>query len=178
MKYVDAIYASEKMIQRLWFIVALLGFFLAALLGITIYYSTKAPLIIERSCETKTLATGSNKKTSAEIQAFISDAISARFDSDRDKPSLLTEAQADLKQKELKELRSRKIDQRVFVDEITVNGDGTFTAKLTRLLKVENIRTALGFSIEAKIFEDTRTEDNPYGLVLSEVKLLNSEVKK
>ena len=90
----------------------------------------------------------------------------------------MTEAQAEMKSKELKELLSRKIYQRVFVDDVILKDDGSFTAKLTRLIKVENIRTALGFSIDAKLFEDSRSEDNPYGLILSEVKLVEGEVKK
>ena len=178
MKFVDAIYTSEKMIQRLMTAVVVLAMSTAALMGVVVYFSTKPPILVERSCETKILSQGPSKRTVDEIKAFISEAISARFDTDRNKPSLMTEAQADMKSKELKELSSRKIYQRVFVDDIILKDDGSFTAKLTRLIKVENIRTALGFSIEAKIFEDARSEDNPYGLILSEVKLVESEVTK
>ncbi len=178
MKFVDAIYASEKMIQRLMLVIIMLSIGSASLLGVVIYYSTKPAVIIERACETKVLHPASGGRTQEEIKAFIGEAISARFDSDRNKPSLLTEAQADIKAKELKELSSRKITQKIFVDDVALKDGGSFTAQLTRLIKVENIRTALGFSVEAKIFEVPRTEDNPYGLILSELKLLEPEVKK
>lgn len=178
MKFVDAIYASEKMIQRLMFVIVLLSLGVASLLGVVIYYSTKPALVIERSCETKILSAASGSRTQDEIKAFVREAISARFDSDRNKPSLLTEAQAEIKDKEQKELSSRKITQKIFVDDVSLKEAGSFTAQLTRLIKVENIRTALGFAVEAKIFEIRRSEDNPYGLILSELKLLEPEVKK
>jgi len=178
MKIVDAIYTSEKLIQKLLTVTTLLGLLLAILIGLTVYFATKPPLVVERSCDVKILEPSSGKRTPSEVKAFIANALSARFDSDRNKPSLMTETQADLKSRELKEFTARNITQRVFTEEIILKDNGVFTAKLTRLLKVENIRTALGFSIEAKIFEDSRSEDNPYGLILSEVKLLTPEASK
>lgn len=178
MKFVDAIYTSEKMIQRLMLVIVILSLGSAALLGVVIYYSTKPALIVERSCETKVLRVVTGTRTTDEIKAFIAEAVSARFDTDRSKPSLLTDAQAEIKSKEAKELSSRKIFQKVFVDDVSLKDQGSFTAKLTRLIKVENIRTALGFTVEAKLFEVPRSEDNPYGLILSELKQLEIEAKK
>lgn len=178
MKFVDAIYTSEKMIGRLWIVITVMGLVSAILTGLTVYFATKPALLIERSCESKVLTSVDGKRTANEVKAFIAEALSARFDSDRVKPSLMTEAQADLKSKEMRELKDRKIQQKIMVDEMNLGQAGNFTAKLTRILKIENLRTAVGFSIEAKIFEDTRTEDNPYGLILSEVKLHQVEVKK
>lgn len=178
MKITDAIYTSEKMIARLMLIIALLAMGVTLLLGVIVFYSTKPAVVIDRSCESKIVSTTSGARTKDEIKAFIKEALTARFDSDRNKPSLLTDAQAEIKSKELKELNSRKITQNVFVDEVILNDSGIFTAKLTRLLKVENLRTALGFSVEAKVFEVSRSEDNPYGLILSELKQIETEVKK
>ena len=89
MKFIDAIYTSEKMISRLVMVIIILSLGSASLLGVVIFYSTRPALIIERSCLTKILTTAPAKRTTDEIKAFITEAISARFDSDRSKFSLL-----------------------------------------------------------------------------------------
>jgi hypothetical protein len=178
MKLVDAIYSSESLIRRLIFSLVMMSLLLVILVGALLFETTKPALVIERSCESKMIQASSDKRTTDEVVSFIKDALSARFDSDREKPSLLTQAQAETKSKEMRELVSRKVSQKIFVDEVSTNSDGSFRANLTRLVRLDRLRTALGFSVEAKVFEVPRSEDNPYGLILSEVKLLDSEVKK
>ena len=178
MKFVNAIYAGESAAKKLWLIIGWLSFMTTLFFSTTIYLVFRDPLIIERSCQSKVVTSGSAGVTKLETEAFIKEALSARFDTERDKPSLMTEAQVDTKRKELKELASKNISQVVFVDEIELKPSGDFRAKLTRLLKFGGISTALGFQIEAMLFETKRTEDNPYGLILSEVKPIETEVKK
>ncbi len=175
MKFVNAIYAGENAVKRLWVIIAWLAIISTLFFSSTIYLVFRDPLVIERSCESKIISSTSTAVTKPETESFIKEALSARFDTDRDKPSLMTEAQAETKRKELKELTAKNISQVIFVDQMDLRPSGEFRAKLTRLLKVGTISTALGFEVEAKIFEARRTEDNPYGLILSEVKLVESE---
>lgn len=178
MKFVNAIHNGENLIGRLWLLVAGSLSLTVMFFFSTIYLVFRDPLIVERSCESKTVVSKSSAPTKLETESFIKEALAARFDTDRDKPSLMTVAQAETKDKELKELKSRNIAQVVFVDSLDLKSNGEFRAKLTRLLKVGAISTALGFSIDAKLYETRRTEDNPYGLILSEVKAVESEVKK
>lgn len=177
MKFVNAIYAGENTLKRMWLLITALSLSVGTLFLTNMYLVFRDPLIIERACESKVLNIQPVAITRLETEAFIKESLGARFDSERDKPSLMTEAQASIKRKELSELTSRKITQVVFVDKIDLQSSGEFKAKLTRLLKMDKISTAIGFEIEAKIFETRRTEDNPYGLILSEVKLVQSEVK-
>ena len=178
MKFVNAIYAGENTAKKLWLIITWFAVISTLLFSSTIYLVFREPLIIERACESKVMQAKSSTPTKAETESFINEAMSARFNTDRDKPSLMTEAQVDIKIRELKELASRNISQVVFVDQINLRSSGEFKARLTRLLKIGAISTALGFEVEAKLFETRRTEDNPYGLILSELKLVESEVKK
>lgn len=178
MKFVNAIYAGENVVKKLWLVIAWLATISTLLFSSTIYLVFRDPLIIERSCESKTVFLKSATITKLETENFIKEALAARFNTDRDKPSLMTEAQVETKRKELKELLAKNISQVVFVDQIDLRPSGEFRAKLTRLLKLDKISTALGFEIEAKLFETRRTEDNPYGLILSEVKLVENEVRK
>ena len=178
MKFVNAIYAGENLVRKLWLLTFGLSISTAMLFSSTMYLVFRDPLVIERSCASKVIQTSSLSATKSEVEGFIRDALSARFDTDRDRPSLMTIAQMETKQKELKEFLAKKISQVIFVDHIELKNNGEFKATLTRLLRVGAIRTALGFEIEAKIFETRRTEDNPYGLILSEVKPIEEEVKK
>lgn len=178
MKFVNAIYAGEHTVKKLWIIIAWLIIISTLFFSSTTYLVFRDPLIIERSCESKTVVSKPATVTKLETENFIKEALSARFNTDRDKPSLMTEAQVEAKRKELKELLEKNISQVIFVDQIDLRPSGEFRAKLTRLLRLNKISTALGFEIEAKLFETRRTEDNPYGLILSEVKLVESEMKK
>lgn len=178
MKFVNAIYAGENTVRKLWMIIAWFGVISTLFFFSTLYLVLKDPLVIERSCDSQAISLKSAVTTKAETENYIREALAARFNTDRDKPSLMTEAQADTKRKELKELQAKNISQIILTDQVELKSNGEFRAKLTRLLKIGTISTALGFEIEAKIFETRRTEDNPYGLILSEVKLVENEVKK
>ncbi len=178
MKFVNAIYAGENLVRKLWLLTFGLSIATAMLFSSTMHLVFRDPLVVERACASRVIQTSALSTTKSEVESFIREALSARFDTDRDRPSLMTIAQSETKQKELKEFQAKKISQTVFLDHIDLKNNGEFRATLTRLLRVGTIRTALGFEIEAKIFETRRTEDNPYGLILSEVKPIEEEVKK
>jgi hypothetical protein len=135
--------------------------------------ASKDPLIIERACYSKTLATARTQvPTSEEIQAFVEKALSARFNTTSEGVQLLSDKQRAYREKEQLELTKQKMIQKVIVsdpkndlkiekDFILVNAD--------RLISIQNLRTVLRLPLKITLESTERSEGNPYGLLLSDV---------
>ena len=145
--------------------------------GLLYSYSGRPPVIIERSCTTQTLSSGALEHTEEEIQAFITEAIKARFNSDSKRPELLTvDALKNRNQEQLK-FEDKSIRQTVIVEKIEVF-DESFKVYSTRLISVENIRSAFPFVLKVLIKNTERSASNPYGIVLSKVSEIQTPPEK
>lgn len=141
--------------------------------------ASKDPLIIERACYSKTLATARTQAaTNEEIQSFVEKALAARFNSVAEGVQLLSDRQRIFRDKEQVELTKQKMTQKVIVsdpkndlkiekDFILVNAD--------RLISIQNLRTVLRLPLKITVESTERSEGNPYGLLLSDVTQLEEK---
>lgn len=168
--------ARENNLLKL--LVFILAFVTLCLAVASVRLALRAPLIIERGCILKILSTGSSSHTQEEVETFIREAISQRFDSMATlNGDLLSIDELQSRQKEQEELKRREMKQRVLVNTITKSGD-LFLVDTDRLLSVGTIRSVLIFPLQVGIESTTRSESNPYGLVLTKIKPVTSENKE
>ncbi|MBI3535745.1 MAG: hypothetical protein HY072_09715 [Deltaproteobacteria bacterium] len=141
----------------------------------------KPPLIIERACFSKIAKAFSGisgtQHPAQEVQSFIKEAISQRFDSDTEvMPGYLSPEEEKFRQQEQKDFSNRGISQKVIVKVIKIDGkidgktDGsTVTVDTDRLISVGQIRSAFSFPLILNLATILRTEGNPYGLIITNV---------
>lgn len=146
---------------------------LVLFLGVTsLKLSLRDPLVIERACFSKVANIVDTKKTTVEIEAFLKEAIAQRFDSSTNQPTnYLSAEEKNVREREQKDLQSRKLAQRVFVNSIVIDGS-KIILEADRLISVGDIRSAFRFPLELKIESVSRSASNPYGLMLANVKAL------
>lgn len=129
----------------------------------------KKPLLIERACYSRSLTASENERTQTEIEAFIREALSFRFDTGaQDKPGYLDEQEEKFRLQEQQEFKKRDIKQKIIVNKVTTDGK-TATVDMDRILSVGNVKTVLPFFLALTLGIDDRTDGNPYGLVLLKV---------
>lgn len=129
----------------------------------------KQPLLIERGCHTGVLQTSDNGRTEAEITAFVKSALASRFDTDTaDARTFLSDQEFHNRIAEQQELQKKDVRQRVLVNSVTVKGEA-ITVDCDRIISVGKIRSALPFPVQATVATQSRSEANPYGLLLTNV---------
>lgn len=160
-------------------ITLLLGVVTLALLGTCLKLALKPPLIIERGCYNSIAKLGSSReRTVEEIEAFIKIALSQRFNSgEAVHPIFLSSDEESARLLEQKELLQRDMSQTTVIHSVQVEGE-KITIDADRLISVGSIRSALAFPLQATVSSQSRTEINPYGLVLSKVISLKTEESK
>lgn len=137
----------------------------------------KDPLVVDRGCYSKAASVADGKRTTAEIESFLKEALAQRFDTQTVvRNDFLSDDEQILRAKEQKDLQSRKLSQRVILNSATVEG-GTIIVDADRLISVGDVRSAFKFPLNVKIESVTRSEGNPYGLVVSEVKTIEKRDK-
>lgn len=135
------------------------------------------PIVVERGCYSKAALVTDGKRSSIEIESFLKEALSQRFDSQAlVRNNFLSSEEQFLREKEQKDLQLRKLTQRVLLNSAAVDG-GVVVVDADRLISVGDVRSAFKFPLRVKIESVTRTEWNPYGLVVSEVKTIEKEAK-
>ena len=150
----------------------------AALATGLVRMALRPPLIVERSCFSRTLAPVATEHTAQEIEAFARLALSQRFNSDASPvPGLLSPEEAAARSGEQHELEVRKMTQRVFVNHVKISGD-TLDLDTDRLISVGTVRSAFVFPLTAHVASTERTETNPYGLELLAVAQAKKEDSK
>lgn len=150
--------------------VAVLGTSALVLALTCVKLALKPPLVVDRECrsEAAKLVSGSDH-TAQEIETFVRAAITARFNSDAQLiPGYLAAEEETSRLAEQKELSNRGITQKVIITSVKVAGD-TAAIDADRLISVGSIRSAFPFPLTAILSSITRTEINPYGLVLSKI---------
>jgi hypothetical protein len=130
----------------------------------------KDPIVVERGCYSRAVPQADGKRTTAEVEAFLTEALSQRFDTQAVvRNDYLSDDEQLLRAKEQRDLQSRKLVQRVILNSATVEG-GSVKVNADRLISVGEIRSVFRFPLQVKIESITRTAANPYGLIVSEVK--------
>lgn len=169
----DSLEKENRFLKILAMAVLLLSIFLCSLVALV---SSKEPLVIDRGCYSKIAAKEISQPTDEEIKSFVTEAIHARFNSNLSKPIFLSREQTVFRDKEQLELAKQKMKQTVVVNEVLIEKDN-ITVNADRLISIGEIRSTFKFPLKVQIKSESRSEGNPYGLILSEVDEIH-EVKK
>lgn len=160
----DSLETENKFLRKM----LTFGFAFGVLLCFGLLVSTmKAPLVIERACNSKLMKTVDSLPTDNEIRAFLSESIPQRFNTDSDVSTLLSARQIAFRESEQIELKKQKMNQTVVVRGITPDKGG-MVVDADRLIAFQNIRSAFKFPLRVKVEQVNRTAVNPYGLELLE----------
>lgn len=138
----------------------------------------REPLIVERACFSAVAKMGDSRRTTEEIEAFVKIALSQRFDTDsKQLRGYLSASEISLRSQEQNELSSRQLSQKVIVNSVKIDGSNAI-ADATRIVTVGTIRSALPLLLSLKVESQDRDDGNPYGLLLSNVKLMDQKEVK
>jgi hypothetical protein len=141
--------------------------------------SLRNPLVVDRGCFSRISTAKPQEPTTEEIKGFLLEALPMRFDSTAVvKDGFLSIEETVNREKEQATLKQRQMSQRVLVSDVQVNGRDVAVAA-DRLISVGKIKSALTFNLRVTIQQINRTESNPYGLVISQISLIEEkEVKQ
>jgi hypothetical protein len=145
-----------------------------------IFDLSKAPIIIERACESRLLELSSSSQSKEEVEAFIRDAVALRFDSNpaHDPSAYMVQDLVAARAREQSELKHSNIDQRLIIRSVQLSGDH-FEVAADRLVAIGKVRSAIPIILIAKIASKGRSLTNPFGLVLTQIDQVQvSEEKK
>lgn len=137
---------------------------------IATHFAFKEPIIIERACYSAKLEKASTKHTEQEINAFVREAMLQRFDSNvQVKPrGYLSTEEMGFKDKEQRELKEKNITQKILVNEIEIK-DRSVKVSADKILSIAKVRSAFSVSLTATLLTVSRDEQNPYGLMLTQI---------
>lgn len=139
---------------------------------------SKDVVVVERGCYSKVVPLVNTNHTQEEIETFLRQAISFRFDSSvQPDDGFLSSEESKLRDQEQKDLKSKNLGQSIIVRSAKEDSDG-FLIEADRVVSVGEVRSAFKFNLKAKVESRARTGSNPYGLVLATVKVVKSEVPK
>ncbi len=174
MKYTEA--WASVMSQNSVLKSTIVGLSLATVLlsAVTIRLSFKEPIVVERGCFTSLANLVSSKHDMREIEYFLREALSQRFDS-KSQPVeyLIAMDELALRTIEQKDLQNRNMTQRVLVNSIAESEDG-FKVDADRFISVGDIRSGFKFPLFVKVESVARSLSNPYGLILTTIKTQES----
>lgn len=143
-----------------------------------VFVASKDIPVIERECYTRLRGLASPEPTTKEIKAFLLEALPQRFDS-AEVPSLefLSISEFAVREKEQAVLKQRQISQRILVDDVVI-GDKEISVVADRIVAVGKVKSALALNLKVNVQKTSRSEGNPYGLILSSVSQIEEEAKK
>lgn len=177
MKYTEAWSSVVSQNFSLKMIAVVLGVLSILLTMITLKMTFKNSLIIERGCFSRSLQPSTDKHSKQEIENFLKEALSQRFDSlVMATDGLLSPDELKLRDQEQKEFTSRNMKQRLIVNSVTETAEG-FKVDADRMISVAEIRSAFKFSLQVKLETKSRSISNPYGLLVVSTKQLDEKSK-
>ncbi len=169
----DSLEKENRFLKVLVIIVLLLAIFLCSVVAVV---SGKDPLVIAKGCYSRISEKDPSAPTNDEIKAFVEEALKARFNTGWMNPNFLSREESVFRDKEQLELSKQKMRQTVVVNNVLPQKDG-INVDADRMISVGDIRSSFRFPLKVQIKSETRSEGNPYGLVLSDVEEIH-EVKK
>jgi hypothetical protein len=139
----------------------------------------KAPLVVDRGCYSATInPEGSTDPTREEIRAFLIEALSYRFDSTSEaKVREISQEESQFRLKEQDLLKQKQISQRFIVTKVNFEGKDIFI-EADRILTIGKAKTILPMPLKVEVQKTTRSEANPYGLVLTGTSSSQKESEK
>lgn len=143
----------------------------------TLKFSLREPLIIERGCLSQVVRPApSTEHTENEIRTYLQVALSQRFDTESvADTSLISEGEKLNRKKEQEELKTREMRQRVIINSESVRIQGAAVRlDVDRLISTAALRTDLLFPITLTLASVERTSSNPYGLTLQSVSAVDA----
>jgi hypothetical protein len=162
---------AEVVSQNLTFkiVAGLLSLVAITLAVALVQASSREPLIIDRACVSRTVVSGNTERTAVEIQAFVEEALKARFNTEAEgKEGLLSPQELAFRKQEQENLKASQMTQKVIVNKVSVKKDSV-NVDADRLVSVGAIRSAFIFPLSVTLTSVLRSELNPYGLLLSKV---------
>lgn len=132
-------------------------------------FALKKPLVIEREDKTKVANLGDAAASESEVDRFVRETLIQRFNSNASiDENLFVTGEIKNRASEMKDMRSRNMEQRVVVNELSVSEE-EITVNADRIIKVGEVKTILPFPLTIKIASVDRTTHNPYGLKIAEI---------
>lgn len=141
--------------------------------------STKEPFVIERACGTRVLEKSINTEPSvSEIKAFAKEALTQRFNSGLEpKEAFLSPIEIKAKVSEETLLKKKNINQASVIRNVFVVKNKTY-ADIDRVFAMGDSRPAYASKLALDIQFTSRSEDNPYGLILNRISFLDQKGDK
>jgi len=166
MKYTEAWASIVSQNLNLKITTIILGLLSLVLGMITLKLSFKDSIIIDRGCYSKIVTPVKDEHSKNEIETFIKEALSQRFDSlVQPVDGLLSPDELQLRSIEQKEFSSRGMKQHIVVNKVTKDSDG-FKVDADRIISVGEVRSAFKFPLFVKLESKSRSYSNPYGLLV------------
>ncbi len=151
------------------FVIGALSISLITVATVAAKLGLKDPVVVERGCFSRSADTVRANVTDVEIKGFIEQVLPQRFGSSSEpKAAYLSPAQLKARTVELDDLRKKGMRQTLVVNSVTVSGEA-IRVDADRLIAIDKIRSTFPLLLEASVSRTSRTEDNPYGLVLTKV---------
>ncbi|MBS1983077.1 MAG: hypothetical protein JST16_02800 [Bdellovibrionales bacterium] len=179
MRFVDTLTKLTNENTALKWVVISLAVLLLGLSLLIATLATRAPLVIERECQSRAVQLTDAAPTNPEIEAFVREVLHERFDFEgQPSAALLSVSELKASTKDRTELKDRGMKQRLFLNGILRQGD-KLEVDTDRLISVGDLRSAFKFPLVLTLGSTVRTVANPYGLILvgTEPKVAKEEAK-
>lgn len=178
MKYTEAWSSVVSQNFNLKIVTIVLGALSILLTMITLKMTFKDSVIIERGCFSRSLQPTNDEHSKQEIENFLREALSQRFDSlVMATDGMLSPDELKLRALEQKEFTTRNMKQRLFVNSVSEAADG-FKVDADRMISVGEVRSAFKFSLLVKLESKSRSVSNPYGLLVVSAKQIDEKSKE
>jgi hypothetical protein len=145
--------------------------------GVAAYrLADQTPLLIERGCYTRAVTPKSIEVTPQEMEGFLHEAMSYRFDTDSNPiREFFSEEEFESRRHEQEEFAKKGISQVFLVHPKSIKIDGNkIKFDSERIIMVGNIRSAFPFSFELTVSVIPRSQANPYGIRVETLKEISS----
>lgn len=178
MKYTEAWSSVVSQNFNLKIVTIVLGALSILLTMITLKMTFKDSVIIERGCFSRSLQPTNDEHSKLEIENFLREALSQRFDSlVMATDGMLSPDELKLRALEQKEFTTRNMKQRLIVNSVSETTDG-FRVDADRMISVGEVRSAFKFSLLVKLESKSRSVSNPYGLLVVSAKQIDEKSKE
>ena len=175
MKYTEAWASVVSQNLNLKIVTGILGVLSIVLGMVTLKLTFKDSVIIDRGCYSKVATPVKDEHSKAEIESFLKEALSQRFDSlVQPVDGLLSPDELALRATEQREFHSRGMKQRLVVNQVTDESNG-FKVDADRIISVGEVRSAFKFPLLVKLESKSRSYSNPYGLLVVTVKQIEEK---
>jgi hypothetical protein len=169
MKFTEAWADVASKNTALKFVILILALCCIAFAVTTTRLALKEPLVIERACVSKAAIKGSPDRSASEVETFVNEAITRRFNSDAVTSDGYLSPEEDAgRKKDQQTLAAQGMRQKILVNSVKIDGN-QISIDSDRVISVGSVRSALSFPLTATIATVPRSESNPYGLMLVNV---------